>query len=67
MSDAFRFRRNDPGRVVELCEPYWDTRTAAALGTAAANPSAWIAERWDGTLFLYSPDRRVAARIRFGD
>lgn len=51
-----------------FCEKYWSKPLAKELDKAMANAGAWYSRSGSSELvFLYAPEQRLAARVRFGD
>ena len=56
-------RRN----ILERCAHLWPEELAAELEDIRDTPGSFAARRSFETLYLYAPDRRLAAMVRYGD
>jgi hypothetical protein len=53
---------------IDTCAKYWPMELSTELKDTLYSSGAWFVYRqYSDTLFLYSNERRLAARIRFGD
>jgi hypothetical protein len=53
---------------IDLCAKYWPPALFTELKDTLYSPGAWFVSRqYSDTLHLYSKQRQIAARIRFGD
>ncbi|WP_188569638.1 hypothetical protein [Cribrihabitans marinus] len=54
--------------ALSFCSRYWSGPLAEELNAALKSPGSWFDRGAVGaTLFIYAPDQRLAARIRFDD
>lgn len=53
--------------ILDACIYLWPAELGLDLIAARDTPGAFAARRSIDTLFLYDPNRRLAARVRFGD
>ena len=50
------------------CRKYWPDTLGEEIATAMASSGAWYFRSGSGeTVYLYAPEQRLAARVRFGD
>ena len=54
--------------ALEYCGKYWPQSLAEELSETIGQPGSWYVRDPSGeTFFLYSQERRLAARVRYGD
>ncbi|WP_317960112.1 hypothetical protein [Phaeobacter inhibens] len=54
--------------AIQFCSKYWKDELVAEMQAVLHSDDAWYSQgRVGETLFIYAPQGRLAARIRFGD